>query len=211
MVHFGSPRVGPINTPNIGPIDEGLIWISAMESHPWSQVKRIEEHDISCHGTTTKQLRPNRIFCCSAALLAKVYTIHTLLQRCFFSCGGWLLMPYNRMTLLPNSSCYMALIIIPRSRKSSAAAKYELYIPLPAEQRCSKKCVAALQADTFVYLSLYLYVYIIHFTIKQLCEMQPGGAPVNLQPATSKNHPIYNLATGFMSESFWVLTFGRSS
>ena len=43
---------------------------------------------------------------------------------------------------------------------SSAAAKYELYILLPAEQRCSKKCVAVLQADTPLPLSLYIYIYI---------------------------------------------------
>ena len=57
------------------------------------------------------------------------------------------------------SSCYMALISVTRKRNSSAAAKYELYILLPAEQRCSKKCVAALQADTFVYLYIYIYIY----------------------------------------------------
>ena len=34
MVHFGTPRVSPIHTPNIGPIDVGLISISTMESHP---------------------------------------------------------------------------------------------------------------------------------------------------------------------------------
>ena len=34
MVHLGTPRVGPINNPNIGPIDEGLISISGKESHP---------------------------------------------------------------------------------------------------------------------------------------------------------------------------------
>ena len=34
VVHFGTPRVGPIHTPNIGPIDEGLISTSAVESHP---------------------------------------------------------------------------------------------------------------------------------------------------------------------------------
>ena len=54
MVHFGTPRVGPIHTPNIGPIDEGLISISAVESHPLSPVKRIKTHDISYSGTTTK-------------------------------------------------------------------------------------------------------------------------------------------------------------
>ena len=39
MVHFGTPRVGPIHTPNIGPIDEGLILISAMKSYPHSMGK----------------------------------------------------------------------------------------------------------------------------------------------------------------------------
>ena len=34
MVHFGTPRVGPIHTPDIVPFDEGLISISAMKSHP---------------------------------------------------------------------------------------------------------------------------------------------------------------------------------
>ena len=34
MVNFGIPRVGPIHTPNIGPIDERLISISVMEFHP---------------------------------------------------------------------------------------------------------------------------------------------------------------------------------
>ena len=33
MVYFGTPRVGPIHTSNIGPIDEVLISISTMESH----------------------------------------------------------------------------------------------------------------------------------------------------------------------------------
>ena len=54
MVHFGTPRVGPIYTPNIGPIDEGLISISTMESHTKSPVKRIRAHDISYDGTTNK-------------------------------------------------------------------------------------------------------------------------------------------------------------
>ena len=39
MVHFGTPRVGPIHTPNIGPIDEGLISISTMESHHRFQLR----------------------------------------------------------------------------------------------------------------------------------------------------------------------------
>ena len=54
MVHFETPRVGPIHTPNIGPIHEGLISISGIESHPYSPVKTIKVHDISYEGTTTK-------------------------------------------------------------------------------------------------------------------------------------------------------------
>ena len=54
MVHFGTPMVGPIHTPNIGPIDEGLISISAMKSYPYNPVKEINAHDISYDGTTTK-------------------------------------------------------------------------------------------------------------------------------------------------------------
>ena len=72
--------------------------------------------------------------------------------------------PLGRSYLVVESSCY----IVTRKRNSSAAAKYELYIPLPAEQRCSKKCVAALQADTFVYLSLFIYIYINIF-IRGIC------------------------------------------
>ena len=68
--------------------------------------------------------------------------------------------PLGRSYLVVDSSCYMALTIVTCKRNISAAAKYELYIILPAEQRCSKKCVAALQADTFVCLSLSLYIYI---------------------------------------------------
>ena len=69
--------------------------------------------------------------------------------------------PLGRSYLVVESSCYMVLIIVTRKRNGSAAAKYELYILLPAEQRCSKKCVAALQADTFVYLYIYIqYIYI---------------------------------------------------
>ena len=51
--------VSPIHTPNIGPIDEGLISIPAVESHPYSPVKRIKAPDISYEDTTTKYLRPN--------------------------------------------------------------------------------------------------------------------------------------------------------
>ena len=59
MVHFGTPRVDPIHTPNIGPIDEGLISISAMESQSYCPDKRINAPDVSYDGTTTKKLRPN--------------------------------------------------------------------------------------------------------------------------------------------------------
>ena len=54
MVHFGTLMVGPIHTPNIRRIDEGLISISAMKSNPFSPVKRINAHDLSYDGTTSK-------------------------------------------------------------------------------------------------------------------------------------------------------------
>ena len=59
MVQFGTPRVGPIHTPNIGLSDEGLISISAMKYNPWDPVKKINAYVISYDGTTTKLLRPN--------------------------------------------------------------------------------------------------------------------------------------------------------
>ena len=68
--------------------------------------------------------------------------------------------PLDRSYLVVESSCYMAMLIVTWEISSSAAAKYELYILLPADQCCSKKCVAALQADTFVYLYIYIYIYI---------------------------------------------------
>ena len=54
MVHFGTPRVGPIHTPNIGPIDEGLIPISTMESHHRFQLR--EPGHMTYHTTA---LLPN--------------------------------------------------------------------------------------------------------------------------------------------------------
>ena len=54
MVHFGTPRVGPIHTPNIGPIDEGLISISIMESHHRFQLR--EPGHMTYHTTA---LLPN--------------------------------------------------------------------------------------------------------------------------------------------------------
>ena len=68
--------------------------------------------------------------------------------------------PLGRRYLVVESSYYMAILIVTWEINSSAAAKYELYILLPADQRCSKKCVAALQADTFVYLYIHIYIYI---------------------------------------------------
>ena len=70
--------------------------------------------------------------------------------------------PLGRSYLVGDSCCYMALIIVTCQWNTSAAAKYELYILLPVEQRCSKKCVAALQADTFVCLYIYIYIHHIH-------------------------------------------------
>ena len=64
--------------------------------------------------------------------------------------------PLGRSYLVVESSCYMAMLIVTWEISSSAAAKYELYILLPPDQRCSKKCVAALQADTFVYIFIYI-------------------------------------------------------
>ena len=34
IVYLGTPRVGPIQIPDIGPIDEGLITLPAVEYHP---------------------------------------------------------------------------------------------------------------------------------------------------------------------------------
>ena len=68
--------------------------------------------------------------------------------------------PLGRSYLVVESSCYMAMFIVTWEINSSAAAKYELYILLAADQRCSKKRVAALQADTFVYLYIFIYICI---------------------------------------------------
>ena len=57
--------VGPIHNPYIGPIDEGLISVPAMESNPKCPVKRIKAPDISCEGTTIKERRPNGGGCIS--------------------------------------------------------------------------------------------------------------------------------------------------
>ena len=59
MIHFVTPRVGPIHTPNIGHIEEGLISITAMKFHPLNPVKRIKAHDISYYNTMqTVQIMP---------------------------------------------------------------------------------------------------------------------------------------------------------
>ena len=67
--------------------------------------------------------------------------------------------PLGRSYLVVGASCYTALMIVTCNSNSSAAAKCELHILLPAEQRCSKKCIAALQADTSVCLSASLSLF----------------------------------------------------
>ena len=61
--------------------------------------------------------------------------------------------PLGRSYLVVGASCYTALIIVTCKRNSSAAAKCELYILLPAEQRCSKN---ALQRCKLTRLSVCL-------------------------------------------------------
>ena len=34
MINLGTPSVGPLHTSNIGTIDEGLVSMSAIKSHP---------------------------------------------------------------------------------------------------------------------------------------------------------------------------------
>ena len=46
MVNFGTPRVGSIHTPNIGPIDKWLISISTMKSNPYCPIKKNSAYDI---------------------------------------------------------------------------------------------------------------------------------------------------------------------
>ena len=99
--------------------------------------------------------------------------------------------PLGRSYLVGDSCCYMALIIVTCKRNTSAAAKYELYILLPVEQRCSKKCVAALQADTFVclYIYIYIYIYIYNHTF------MPGTSTQG-----NWGHYIYILFTKYMQQ-----------
>ena len=75
-----------------------------------------------------------RIFCCSTALLAKVYKSHILMQRCYFSCSWQLSMPHNRMTLLDpskysraNSDEYLKYITLNKDRgyKKLSIWKYQ--------------------------------------------------------------------------------------
>ena len=63
--------------------------------------------------------------------------------------------PLGRSYLVVESSCYMASIIVTCKRNSSAAAKYELCILLPAEQCCSRKCAASWHFC--LPLSFYIY------------------------------------------------------
>ena len=46
VIHFGTPRLGPIYTPNIGPVGEGLISISPTES-PLKGPR--SENKATCH------------------------------------------------------------------------------------------------------------------------------------------------------------------
>ena len=66
--------------------------------------------------------------------------------------------PLGRSYLVVESSCFMAMLIVTWEISSSAAAKYELYILLPADQRCSKKmrCSAASWSLTFPGQDYYL-------------------------------------------------------
>ena len=77
--------------------------------------------------------------------------------------------PLGRSYLVVAASCYTALIIVTCKRNSSAAAKCELYILLPAEQRCSKNALQrckltrlsvclSLSLISPLYLSLYLFL-----------------------------------------------------
>ena len=84
--------------------------------------------------------------------------------------------PLGLSYLVVGASCYTALIIVTCKRNSSAAAECELYILLPAEQRCSKNalqrckltrlsvCLSlsslSLSICLSVSLSVYIYIYI---------------------------------------------------
>ena len=94
--------------------------------------------------------------------------------------------PLGRSYLVVESSCYMAMLIVTWEISSSAAAKYELYILLPADQRCSKNCVAALQADTFVYLYIYIYIYIYIYNIYNIYNIRSGPILSLRRPANKK-------------------------
>ena len=76
--------------------------------------------------------------------------------------------PLGRSYLVVEASCYTAWIIVTCKRNSSAAAKCELYILLPAEQRCRKNALqhckltclsVSLSICLSVCLSLCLYIY----------------------------------------------------
>ena len=51
---FLDTKGGPIHTPDIGAIDEGLISISEMKSHTYNPVKKIKASNISYDGAPTK-------------------------------------------------------------------------------------------------------------------------------------------------------------
>ena len=54
MVHFGTPRVGPIHTPNIGPIDED--W---YQYQPWNLTHRVQLRESRHLTYHTTALLPN--------------------------------------------------------------------------------------------------------------------------------------------------------
>ena len=76
--------------------------------------------------------------------------------------------PLGRSYLVVGESCYTALIVVTCKRNSSAAAKCELYILLPAEQRCSKNALQCCKLTRLSVclslsspsLSLYIYIYV---------------------------------------------------
>ena len=121
MVLVGNQRVGPIYTPNIGPINEGLISISAMKSNPKSPVTIIKAHDESHDSTTSKKLRPNSGWSISRPQGSILSTSHIMdpSMKDWFQYRPWNLtqtvqlresryLTYHTTALLPNSCVSMA-------------------------------------------------------------------------------------------------------
>ena len=107
--------------PNVWPIDERMISISAMESHQYSPVKRNKAHEISYDGSTTKYLRPNSglsILEFQGAVLSTPQILDPSMKD-WYQYRPWNLthrillrksmhMTYNTKALLPNSCGPMA-------------------------------------------------------------------------------------------------------